>query len=421
MLNKKFVIYEENNWIKWTKAVLTENVRTIDIGENFDDISEDEIVEMGLKPTAVNRPIFDEDDNKIGFNFLVDPSKGTEKDPTKQGPRVAVIFSCDFENFQNQHPDLIKKLHEEFGNIRWVNKTCPGNARPRVDLDKKNMYNKVDGYEDKDEIEKIHDIPVNRKPSEETDTEKIKRNGLNEVLRDFFGSKDERFGMTESGEELGKILKDKTIPPIQIDNKKNVDISEVDNDHVKIKTHSYYFIKDPKEFFKLIMGNTKGNGNYENVSVGYLPKRNGAWNNTKKGSKQAKGLTPVYGLNKQGYEQEDYTVFVEVELTIFGSRGESDFTWGVQMDYKIGRKVPGTSEMKRDDIKPVSEYHINFTNDYPVTKGRMGNAVKLNEDSSVMEGLMTTLNEFKTKVSDLNGKSLLSYAKVMRSNVGVEN
>ena len=297
--NKKYFIYEENNWIKWGVVGLNESEDKKEITDKFTDLGEEELSEMGLKPGAKNIPLTDDENNRIGFNFLSNPNDD-------KSPRVAVIFSCDFESFQNDNPDLIKKLHETYGNIRWVNKVCPGNARPRYNLDANDMYNKVDGYEDRNDDVKIHDIKKNDKPAPKDQSENIKRGGLLNIFRGFFGSQDpkyiEKYGNTEESAEVNKILKERSIPPIITDNEKYTNLksdNKLSNDFIDFKTHSYYLMEDPKEFFRFTMANGKGKEiDTDKVKLTYLARQynNGGgrnWGDIRKGSAVNKGETPV--------------------------------------------------------------------------------------------------------------------------------
>lgn len=421
---KKYFIYEENNWIKWGVVGLNESEDKNTITDKFKDLGEEELSEMGLKPQAKNIPLTDDDNNRIGFNFLSNPN-----DPNS--PRVAVIFSCDFENFQNENPDLIKKLHEKYGNIRWVNKVCPGNARPRTNLDQNNMYNKIDGFEDKDDDVKIHDIKKNSNPTEKDQSENIKRGGLLGVFRNFFGSHDpnyiEKNGNSEQSEEINKILKERSIPPIIMDNEKFTNLksgNKLSNNNIDIKTHSYYLMEDPKEFFRFALSNSKGKEfDDDKVKLTYLARQynNGGgsnWSDTKKGNAINKGETPVYKLRTQGYEEKDYNVLLKTDFRVTGERENDTFRWGLDLTVTLGRKVPSEASIPASNLKPLPEFQINIVKDVNIPEGKTfeGKNTIVN-DMSIMEGLNELLFEFKEKLNDVDPKTMSKYSKVMRSNL----
>lgn len=417
---KKYFIYEENNWIKWGVVGLNENEDKTDISDKFSDLSEEELSEMGLKPQAKNIPLTDDQNNRIGFNFLSDPND-------KGSPRVAVIFSCDFESFQNENPDLLKKLHETYGNIRWVNKVCPGNARPRYNLDDNNMYNKVDGMEDKDQDVRIHDIKKNKDPKEKDQSENIKRGGLNQIFKDFFGSSS---GNSESGEEFKALMLERSLPPIITDNDKFTNLksnNKLTNDYIDFKTHAYYLIEDPKDFFRFALKNSKGKGGEfsdEKVKLTYLARQYNTgggkkWDDSKKGSADNEGETDVYNLRARGYEEADYNVLIKTEFELTGKRNAADeFEWIVKLIVKVGRKVPSDPTIPLDKIKVVPEFNIDFSQIVYLDGNKEFDAKNpIVTDVNIMEGLIDALRLFKEKLTEVDPKTMLNYSKVMRSNI----
>jgi hypothetical protein len=68
-----------------------------------------EVDEMAKHANPISRPIKDENGEIIGHDMRVNPND-------EESGRVNVIFTCDIEEFMRNHPDLISKLKEQYGN-----------------------------------------------------------------------------------------------------------------------------------------------------------------------------------------------------------------------------------------------------------------------------------------------------------------
>ena len=71
--------------------------------------------------------IYDDAGNLIGHDMMVDPFGDPDSD------RVQIIFTCDIDEFLQGHPEVVKRLKEQYGTFRFSTNVCP-KYRPHKDV-----------------------------------------------------------------------------------------------------------------------------------------------------------------------------------------------------------------------------------------------------------------------------------------------
>jgi hypothetical protein len=369
----------------------------------------DEMGKFWDKQNPISRPIKDDEGNLIGHDMRVDPFDDNS-------PRVNVIFTCDIQEFINSHPDLVAKLKEQYGNIKWTDDVCP-KYNPHK---KKRAYQPIPGAEDQaSDIKKrtAQDASTGEKL---VGSARIKRFFLNYL----------RNNLTRSEDNFNKELSKRSIPAIVLDDRKYFDRhNDVwTNDKVEFRITAFNTYESGKDFLQKVANRISGKTE-ENQDTEHLARQ---WNNiyrnweeTRKSDKLYQGKTDVFGLDVKGFKEGNFDVSMKMILEIKGEKIGESFIWTVSMVNKFGRKRPDEYRIS-GQLKPVELVPGGYLDEKKLVKS-VSVPLEPNEsftpentimdDENVVKGLIDVINEFKSMIIDISPKTALKYATLKRSDV----
>jgi hypothetical protein len=162
--------------------------------------------------------IYDDQGELIGHDMMIDPFG----DPDSE--RVQIIFTCDIDDFLEKHPEVVKRLKETYGSFRFSPKVCP-KYKPHKDV-------RVGYPLPGEEGEPISTI----KQTDQDVSTGEKRIGADKIKRLFLSNL--RNSITKGDNEFNKILNQRSIPAIILDNRKFFDrhTDEGNNNYIKLTT-----------------------------------------------------------------------------------------------------------------------------------------------------------------------------------------
>jgi hypothetical protein len=374
-----------------------------------------EMGEMGdiwSKAKAKSRPILDDSGELIGHDMLINPDDYT------QG-RVNVIFTCNIEEFIQTHPDLISKLKEQYGNIKFTTDKCP-----KYNPHKGNReYMSLPDSED--------DINIKSKAyvasGEEYDTQQaIKRGGFNKIIEEEFGL------LSPKGVEFNQVLSKRSIPAIIINDKKFIDrfVEDWTNDRIEFRTHSYNTYETAQDFLKTVAARITGKETKEmdtSSLARQFNKRYRNWDEDKMNQQEYQGKTDIFQLDRRGFAELNLDVSLKMIFEITGEKvGDNSFTWRISMKNKFGRKRPDEYRLPNGRLQPITlkdggyldEGLISATKTVQLDPNKeFNNKNTIISDVAVSEGLREVIYDFKTEVEGINPKSALKYANVKRGDI----
>lgn len=375
-------------------------------------IEMDEMGRIWDKADAISRPIKDDQGNLIGHDMLIDPN-----DPTKG--RVNVIFTCDIQEFVNSHPELVTKLKQQYGGVKWSSDTCPKYNPHR---NTKRVYSSLPDDED-------GDTGIERRPyqasGESYDAQENIRRIFNPILREELGLE------SNKGKQFNEVLSKRSIPAIIIDDPKFEDRhNDVwRNDQIQYKVHSFNTYENAQSFLKSVVNRIAGRDTDQN-DTSYLARqfnqKYSNWEETKKSDKRYLGKTDVFQLDKSGYSELNLDVSMKMEFEITGFRQNNEFVWVISMKNKFGRKRPDEYRISNGGLKPITLQDGGYLDEGKI---QVRKVVELDaektfddkntvmSDFAVSEGLREAIQDFKSKIEAISPKSALKYANVRRSDV----
>jgi len=376
--------------------------------------SSTEIDEMGRiwdKADAISRPIKDDEGNLIGHDMLIDPNN-------PQGGRVNVIFTCDIQEFVNNHPDLVAKLKKQYGGVKWSSDTCPKYNPHR---NTKRVYSNLPDDEGDDNN-------IERRPyqasGENYDVQENIRRLFNPILRDELGLE------SDKGKQFNEILSKRSIPAIIVNDLKFEDThNDVwDNDEIKYRVHSFNTYENAQSFLKSVVDRIGGRDTEQN-NTSYLARqfnqKYSKWEETKKSDKRYLGKTDVFQLDKSGYSELNLDVSMKMDFEITGTKQNDQFIWTISMKNKFGRKRPDEYRIPNGKMQPLTLQDGGYLDDgvIKVEKTVPLEDIEFTGEKSIMsvfavsQGLREAISDFKTKIEGISPKTALKYANVRRSDV----
>jgi hypothetical protein len=377
-------------------------------------IEMDEMGRIWDKADAISRPIKDDEGNLIGHDMLIDPNN-------PQSGRVNVIFTCDIQEFVNNHPDLVAKLKTQYGNVKWSSDTCPKYNPHR---NTKRVYSNLPDDEE-------NDSDIERRPyqasGETYDVQENIRRIFNPILREEFGLE------SDKGKQFNEVLSKRSIPAIIVNDPKFEDrhTDVWNNSEIKYKVHSFNTYENAQAFLKSVVARIAGKNTEEN-STTYLARqfnqRYSNWEETRKNDKRYEGKTSVFQLDKRGFSELNLDVSMKMEFGITGIRENNEFVWKITMKNKFGRKRPDEYRISNGGLKPITLQDGGYLDEGLITiekRVQLENTDndQFTEDKSIMsdfavsEGLRQAIADFKAKIEGISPKSALKYANVKRSDI----
>jgi hypothetical protein len=384
--------------------------------------SNTEIDEMGLVYNksdlkTKSRPILDSNGNHIGHDMLIDlnnPEKG----------RVNVIFTPNIDEFIQNHPDLVEKLKQQYGNIKWAQINKP------KDFPKYNPHRGEREYlslPDTDD-ERI-DVTKNkyvRSGEKYTTQQSIKRGGFNKIITEEFGLE------SPNGVEFNKDLSKRSIPAIIINDKRFIDrfVESWSNNKIEFRSHSYNTYETAQDFLKTVIARIGGRETKE-MDTSYLARQfNGKyknWEEDKKNQKQYQGKTDVFQLDKRGFNELNLDVSLKMIFEILGEKtGDNSFNWTINMKNKFGRKRPDEYRLPNGKLQPITLKDGGYLDEGLISVSKtvqldpnktFDETNTIMSDVAVSEGLRQAIYDFKQEINSIEPKSALKYATVKRSDL----
>jgi hypothetical protein len=355
-------------------------------------------------------PLYD-NDVQIGFDMMVNPFS---EDPDSE--RVQIIFTCNFNEFEQKHPEVIEKLLKDFPNLRWTNEHCvkynPHN-KPRMAMP-------LPGKEG-EPITTVKQTKTDRVTGEKVmGSEKIKTKVLkilrNELLR--------------GGDNINDELDKRSIPGIVLDSRKHFDLytDTWTNNKVTFRTTSFNTYESGKDFLQKVV-NRIGGKSTEQQNTDYMSRQ---WNTkyrkyleTKKSDTEYQGKTPMYGKDVRDYKEGNFDVSMKMLFEVEGEKIGDSFIWTISLLNKFGRKRPDQARIEGslnpielvpggvlDEKKLVKSVSIQLD---PNTNFTPENTIVDNE--SIVNGLIEAIDDFKDMIKNISPKSLLKYATIKRSDI----
>jgi hypothetical protein len=369
----------------------------------------DEMGKFWDKENPISRPIKDDEGNLIGHDMRVDPFD-------EKSPRVNVVFTCDIQEFLNTHPDLVQKLKEQYGNIKWTDDKCP----------KYNPHKKKRDYKDFPGGEGGQGEIGKRTARDASTGEKL--TGSKRIKRTFMGLL--RNYLTREGSEFNKELSKRSIPAIVLDDRKFFDRHNDTwtNDKVIFRTTSFNTYESGQDFLQKVANRITGRET-EGQDTEHLARQ---WNNiyrkwedTKLASSTSLGKTDVFGLDVLGFKQGNFDVSMKMTLEIVGEKIGGSFVWKVVMVNKFGRKRPDETYIK-GNLQPVELVPDGYLDEKKLiaTKSvdldpndEFGPENTIMDNKEIVDGLVDVLKEFKELIGRIPPKSALKFATIKRSDV----
>lgn len=373
-----------------------------------EEVSSD-IDEMGKywgKEGAISRPLKMDDGTIYGHDMLTNP-----EDPNSE--RVNVIFTCDINKFIADHPDLVKQLREQYGNLKWSQDVCPKYNPHRKTT---RVYQDVPGQEGP----RVGTRPYSP-TGEKYDVEELIKRKFNPLLRDEFSVQ------SDKGKEFQDILNKRSIPPIVVGDAKYEDRHNDiwTNEKIFYRLHSYNTYGSANDFLQSVIKRIKGDDS-TSYNTMYLARQfnNGyrRWEETRKNDKRYEGKTDIFKLDVRGYSELNLDVSMKMEFTIKGEKMGDSFVWTISMVNKFGRKKPEdyrmsgklqTIELKEGGYLDEGNLTVSKTVQLDPTKDYQ----TILDDFAVIEGLRQTIYDFKEMISAINPKSALKIATYKKSDI----
>lgn len=374
-------------------------------------IEMDEMGRIWDKADAISRPIKDDQGNLIGHDMLIDPNN-------VESGRVNVIFTCDINDFIRNHPDLVTKLKEQYGNIKWTTDTCPKYNPHR---NTKRVYQALPD-------DQANDGDIARRPyqasGETYDTKEEIKRLFNPILRETLGQD------SDQGRAFNEVLAKRSIPSLNIGDPKFEDKHQDvwTNDLIKYRLLGFNLYESAQDFLKAVVARIAGKET-EQQSTTYLARqfntRYSNWEETKKNVKKYEGKTPVFNLDARGYSELNLDVSMKMLFEITGERDGDNFTWTVSMVNKFGRKRPDEYRIKNGKLEPITLKDGGYLDEGKLSKSvtvqldpeKDYNETTIMGDIAVAQGLREAIEDFKSIIENISPKSALKYANVRRSDI----
>ena len=339
----------------------------------------------------------------------------------ENGEVTPIIFTCEWDELTEKHPDLVPKLKEKFGKVKLKEENCPSYKPRGRDIGGVKPIPGDDGEEVTfDNADQVPDATG----SKTTYTrEKINRT-FNSILKDELVD-DEDFVTT---------LKRISLPEIVILNPKHRNkYSEVNDKEITFQSHNINLYKTQEEFQnttrKTVM---RGRTPEYFESDEYNPKKSNSlrrqynqgysnWSKTRFTQQGGGyGKTPVFKLDRGDFpNEEDFSVMVSSDLEIKGiAQGEGEMTsgyrWELVYTVEYAKKLP-TDRVARKIFKDEDvsinlfvDVYLSEEKDFDgkVDKGQKGEIVGGDTgdnhpltDVNIVQGLKEILDNFKKEMS----------------------
>jgi hypothetical protein len=345
-----------------------------------------------------------------------------------------IIFTCEWDEMIQRHPDLVSKLKEQFGEVKFANDVCPAYepGRKKGNL----VIQPIPGDEGS-----TMDIEGNPYiPSEEKVTytrEKINRT-FNGILKDEI----------QNDQDLINGLKKLSLPQIVIDDTKHRNsYSTVNNDEISFQSHNIHLYETQKQFIKDVTTAVRTKDldqipTKDNKSLRRLYNtRYTNWSKTRFTQSSGYGKTPVFQLDQGDFPNDKtFEVMVSSDVKITGKstdkneNGEvTQWQWDIEylVEYakkaptdRVARKMIKDGEINKTVVVDLSEPkkfdgETELSDSGRIVGGDTGDQHPLT-DINVVEGLKQVISEFKEELLSTNPTTSIRRAVTKIEDLGGE-
>lgn len=342
------------------------------------------------------------------------------------GDKNPVLFNKDqdVQEFFRENADVVRFLMEKYGKgkTKWVQKGLPA-CQPFRGKSEKPEFLDIPGQEGGDE-----DVEYGYESSGKMSlSTKLKRD-VNQIIYDEFD------GDTLKGEMFNEILNERSIPPLMPRFREFVDNhtqKEWTNDSIYFRTLSYNSYKSKEDFlqsvFQRVTGQYGSEEDKNRMKTHYLARQfnnnYSRWDQGRKLIKHYEGKTPIYNLDRRGYEELNLDVSIRMEFEIIGRRDGTNFTWTIRMKNKFGDKLPTDyyypGRFRDVDYKVsfapnslLDDKSISSTKTVNVSDKSFDEQDRITEDPRVLETLKDAIEDFKAQVESIKPKAALKFASM---------
>lgn len=378
-----------------------------------------DLLEMAVKPGSGKRPIIMGDENQqlIGWDIATNA-----EDPTED--RLKLLFTCDFEGFKESNPNFAEIIQSELGEgVDWriVTTVCPGEKqyaqgkKPSEPRRKDYFAHKItpemgispEGGEMLDLTQKTTGVS-------RSESEKI-RIKLYNILRKELQEND-------SLNERFRVLQ---IPKILISRANSDRYVEPDTNRlISYGTHSALLHKTIDDFIEGTVAALAGDENYNSDALlSYIARQynrevegreytRGAYRNWDAGrlaNIKKTGLTPVYKLNRLGFEQDDYGVITMSKFRLKGEQYNNEFKWTIEFQVMFGllkKDNPQVNLLRMFKDLRVDDSTI-LPHDFEVPEGST-----ILDVEEVYNSLLEVIDKFENSILTLDPQSALERANL---------
>jgi hypothetical protein len=333
-----------------------------------------------------------------------------------------------------RHPDLVSKLKEQFGEVKFANDVCPAYepGRKKGNL----VIQPIPGDEGS-----TMDIEGNPYiPSEEKVTytrEKINRT-FNGILKDEI----------QNDQDLINGLKKLSLPQIVIDDTKHRNsYSTVNNDEISFQSHNIHLYETQKQFIKDVTTAVRTKDldqipTKDNKSLRRLYNtRYTNWSKTRFTQSSGYGKTPVFQLDQGDFPNDKtFEVMVSSDVKITGKstnkneNGEvTQWQWDIEylVEYakkaptdRVARKMIKDGEINKTVVVDLSEPkkfdgETELSDSGRIVGGDTGDQHPLT-DINIVEGLKQVISEFKEELLSTNPTTSIRRAVTKIEDLGGE-
>ena len=394
-----------------------------------------ELGEMAHWIHPVERNIYDEDGNHVGFRLKHGDEKDVRHSAGVPAEASIVIYTCGQEvkefirTHQKELTYILKQHIENEGQYRDFHKLKPkiifttevctvarghGNKKILYDEDGNRIYPDIPQF------------PYKQLSSHQL-KEAIHRKFI-PILAEYF-IKDEDFN---NGLRL------RTIPTFKVRVRENEDKHDVEstNRRVHYATRSYTLYESAQDFLYDVMNNVTDAGMEVNKIETHIPRnfnkiyRN--WKVSKKNAKKYYGETPKYKLNMYGYEKDNYDVLLMTNLDILGTFEGMEFTWKFVFTIYNGKKLPTDESLSDTNVKVFRQIehekiiHVKKISPklsqyldapYDTLTGGDGSIM---DNAEIVNGLNEALMEFQQKILEIKPEDAFEIANYFEFELGQE-
>lgn len=397
------------------KVVLSKKhfLRLIKEGKNIN--------EMAQHPGASKKPIIMGDEGEqqlIGWDIRTN-------DENPEEDRLKLLFTCDLEGFKERNPNFAQIIQNELGEgVDWriVSTLCPGEdqfsqgkkpSEPR----RKDYYARKlsDDLTMSPEGGQMMDLTQKTTGVSRTESEAI-RIKLYNVLRKEL----------QENEALNNRFKMLQIPKIII-SRENADryVDPDTNNLISFGTHTSLLHRNIDTFIDSTVSILAGDEDYVGDTIlTYLARQYNRinqkkiekgesayanWNLGRLSNIKKTGLTPVYKLNRLGFEQDDYGVITVGKFRLKGQKFNHAFTWNIEFEVKFGLLKQGENEVHMFNMykNVMVQDSANLPMDFDVPLGKT-----ILDVEEVYNSLMEILDKFENEILTLNPQSALERANL---------